>query len=712
MAQLKMKEAKARFESLTVKQGAGLLAFCFSIALGGAFLFNCVKSAASKARGMPADILEVRTANHLRSELSSLLSDGVVNAHGHLREAVQWENYPFSEERVDGLSRAVQLKVPDLQLDQFYQEFVEESTEVLGSGLPGLLKVVQHSDPAFSKKMPPIGPFVGKGWGGTKRFPYPSYHEGNGYKMERVETSQEGVQFALYRQGETQPFFKCSSHPCAYTFVGEDRGKWYQVAAFKAVAEGGPPTEELRRVYVGFPMACGSGYFSQKSLTCDARPEAAAPTLAKIQDLLETTPDLPFGLELESAARAPYTPEEQARKLEAATKYFGGNRTNKTFSTLQKENFKGSSYKDNFKAVQSCFNKVTSGLFKEWRWEEEENTFLPSEISKPDEMLAVPFEFTAPNPPRLTGAAGVKKMVAAVAGLAAAGLQSGPRQSFDIHLMLREKPENSWTDRDIAFFFAGYVRAQYAVDSMTLTHHFGGEGLYLWDPKMQYVFRNLHRLLSSLKHPDKVSDPKLLCDAILGKGECDSDSAFWPSKHTPFRHYAINFAKIFSFKSLELRGSRATNDPEVAARWVDVTLRMANQFKADGSLQTFFDEDVETDLKQLHAAQEKYSLQQLFTALELPASSRDFYLQRRWAKTGSDGAWGANCVDDLVGGDGDKGKLVEGDVAKNNAEAAKAESALLERLGSLPKVGLQAGSWKRRKVGRHSELRFGVEPPQ
>jgi len=314
-------------------------------------------------------------------------------------------------------------------------------------------------------------------------------------------------------------------------------------------------------------------------------------------------------------------------------------------------NYKKSLYDRNQEVVKSCFNNVTDSQFKDWRWESEDDTFLPHEVEDAEEIWGVPIEFTPPDPPKLRGVPGLKTAAEAVAGLAAVGLQSSPRQSLDVHLMLRGGPGHDWTDHDLALFFAGYARAQYALDFVTPSgrvNQYGGSGLYLWDPKVQYVFRNLHRLVRTTP-PKRVSDPQWLCDAILGKGECDIKSPYWPAKHTPLRHYAINFATIFKFRSIELRGYGSTNNPEHVARWVDLTLRMAKHFREDKALMTFFDENEEDDLKQLHAAQESRSLAQVFDDVGLPQSSRDFYLRQSWAKTENGATWGPNCVNDLDG---------------------------------------------------------------
>jgi hypothetical protein len=275
---------------------------------------------------------------------------------------------------------------------------------------------------------------------------------------------------------------------------------------------------------------------------------------------------------------------------------------------------------------------------------------LPNEIDDAEDLWNVPIEFTAPDPPDLSGASGLKTVVEAVSGLNSVGIMASPRQSFDVHLMLKDGAGPDWTDQDIAMFFVGYARAQYALDFVVPSNRVGqhgGAGLYLWDPKVQYMFRNLHRLMRNATAA-RISEPQWLCDAILGQGECDSTSPYWPSKHTPLRHYAVNFAKVASWHSLELRGFGAATDPELIARWVDLTLRMASSFRQDKSLLVFFDEDEETDLKQLHAAQESKSLTQLFDEVGLPKSSRDFYSRQSWAKIGPGGSWGPRCVDDLT----------------------------------------------------------------
>ncbi len=77
-------------------------------------------------------------------------------------------------------------------------------------------------------------------------------------------------------------------------------------------------------------------------------------------------------------------------------------------------------------------------------------------------------------------------------------MRFGPRT--DIHLMVRDG--DSWTDRDLAYFWAGYARAQYVIDEMHASYKVQiatSQGLYLWDPKVQYVFRNLHRMVRSSK---------------------------------------------------------------------------------------------------------------------------------------------------------------------------------------------------------------------
>jgi len=624
---------------------------------------------------------EMQTSGHLSKQRRS--SNGLIHAHTHLREVVQWSGYPFHEERVEGISRFIPLKVPDLELDEYFQEFVEDCIPAGFSG-DGLLHVSQHGDPLFSKILPPFGPDIGRCWGSSSRFACPAYKEGVGYKVESVSTARKGVELKLHRQGNDMPFFECS-HPCSYAFRPEDRGQWYLAVASKPHSDSSERDSEVRRIYVSFPIACGAGFFTQPSLKCSLQPLGTVEVLDRLRDLWDgpstATPELPFGFELEGGMRVPYSEQEYPKRFKPVKAYFDGDRTSSTWMALQ-QNFWDDQYDDNLRGVRHCFDLVTGGKFSDWRWESEDDTFLPHETSDANEILSVPMEFTPPERPNLWGRRGMETMTEAISGLVATGFQANPRSSFDLHLMLRERGYE-WTDSDLAYFFVGYARAQYVLDYLTPSqrvNQYGGAGLYLWDPKVQYLFRNLHHLAKT-SSIGQISNSKWLCDAILGEGECDLPRHnSWPSKHTPLRHYAINFAKIHSFHSIELRGYGASNNPEHHARWTDLVLRMASHFRKDGFLKRFLDEDEETDLKQLHAAQETMSLEQLFDELDLPASSRAFYENQGWAKIGGGGSWGRNCVDDMPSHHGRNSSGAKVSSSRSSSEAIAVRSgAKLER---------------------------------
>merc|ERR1719247_1374141 len=116
------------------------------------------------------------------------------------------------------------------------------------------------------------------------------------------------------------------------------------------------------------------------------------------------------------------------------------------------------------KSVRSCYNAATKGKFAHHRWEEDGDVLLPDEAESPDQTLGVPFEFTGPNPPELVGGSGIKKFTEALQGLTTLGVQTTPRTAIHIYLMIRDN--HHWTDLQIASFWVGYVRAQYAIDEL------------------------------------------------------------------------------------------------------------------------------------------------------------------------------------------------------------------------------------------------------
>lgn len=277
----------------------------------------------------------------------------------------------------------------------------------------------------------------------------------------------------------------------------------------------------------------------------------------------------------------------------------------------------------------------------------------PEYVDSASEIWAVPFEMTGPNPPTLVGASGLRQVVQVMAGLESIGNQATPDNNFDVHIMVRraDTGQPEWTDREIARFWIGYAKFQYAIDelhaSSRVQNHWG-QGLYAWAPKVQYIFQNIHRLVRGKPH-DKISTVEDLCDGILGYGECDArGGGSWPAKHTPFKYHSINFAILKRFGSLEVKQHTATNSPERLTRWVDVVLRMAHAFRKDPTLDTYLNGAVEDNLRYLHDHQARATLDDFFSAIALPESSRGYYTERRWAKM-EDGKWLPRCVDGGVG---------------------------------------------------------------
>lgn len=406
---------------------------------------------------------------------------------------------------------------------------------------------------------------------------------------------------------------------------------------------------EVFRIYVSFPFACGAGGpFTQPLLKCDREDAAARARCAldHLKDLLEgknATPGVPFGFELETSMQMPYTGDERTHKLASVAAYFAGERTPEVYKAMQ-DMYEQPEYGRSIQAVKTCFHRATGGQFNTWRWEDEGGPLpKPQDVDNPEEMWGLPIEFTAADPPELQGQQGLRAMVTALAGLEAVGMQSSAGDSLHVHVRVREA--KAWSDRDVAFFWAGWVRAQYVIDQFVQSHTLckkQGAGLYLWDPKVQYLFRNLHRLLKGAEI-GQTTPLKELCDFILGEGECDTSSGSWPSKHTPFRHYALNFATLYRFSSIEVRQYGAVLSPEQGGHWLDLTLRMAASFSQDERLLAFFDQDEETDLKQLHEAQESMQLQDLLDQVALPPSSQGFFEGQHWARD-EGGAWRSHCA--------------------------------------------------------------------
>jgi hypothetical protein len=370
-----------------------------------------------------------------------------------------------------------------------------------------------------------------------------------------------------------------------------------------------------------------------------------ASALSLLADL-NTTPAVSFGIEIEGGIRTPYTGEEKATKFAPVQAYFKGDRdaTGKTYDKMQRM-YDTEQYSNLYKGKQ-CFNNATRDRFSAWNFESEDKVLQPEYVDDASEIWAVPFELTAPNPPKLNGFAGLQDVIRVMAGLESIGTQASPDNNFDVHIMVR-RGSSQWTDREIARFWIGYAKFQYGIDelhaSSRVQNHWG-QGLYMWAPRVQYMFQNLHRLVRGKKH-NAQSNTDDLCDSILGYGECDSPgSGTWPAKHTPFKYHSINFAILKRFGSLEVKQHTATNSPERLARWTDVVLRMADTFQKDTSLDVFLDGDVDFDLGQLHDVQARATMDDLFSAINLPESSRKYYKERRWAK-GENGEWLSRCVD-------------------------------------------------------------------
>jgi len=589
--------------------------------------------------GGPAPI--VTTLNRLASDPQK---NGSVQAHGQLAKVVQWQGYPFAEEAVAGILRTALPKQPDKKLDEWFQEYIEDRVPVLGgiATNPRLL-VLQRQDSRRSQNLPPAGPSLRDGhvWadGAWKRNTV-------GFEVEGVKLLSEDTVLTLYQQDmQDAPFFTCSGNGCSYTFSTDDRGRWYIAVATPKM---GPP--EIHRLWVSFPRECSFEPFSRKELSCV--PEEGAKvqenTLAQLADLLEgdlSTPQVSFGIEIGSWIRMPVSPQARPEQFAAVLKYFSGDSSPEVYDKMQSL-YDPETYDQDLRNVSACFNTVTKNLFREWKWESTDIGWQ-DDVDDPLEMWGLPYQLVGPDPPNMSGASGVSKTLQVVSGLWSMGTQSQDDTNNHLHLFVRQSQHNTagdWTDREIARLWIGWAVYQYAIDQMLPSpraQNNWAQGLYSWDPKIQFVFRNIHRLVSngSLGHVSPSAD---LCDKILGQGECDSMSGYWPSKHTPFRYYAINFAALFRFGSVEVRSFTSSTQPVRYGRWLDFVLRAADAFRHDASLDRFLDEGADNDFTQLHDMQARASIDGLFAAVKLPRSSQDFYTKRLWAKTDK-GEWQKGC---------------------------------------------------------------------
>mmetsp|Transcript_34900 Transcript_34900/g.55555 ORF Transcript_34900/g.55555 Transcript_34900/m.55555 type:complete len:1315 (+) Transcript_34900:132-4076(+) len=575
----------------------------------------------------------------------------VPEAHGKLGGVVQSNEYPYVEEAIAGISQYVLPKKIDYTMDEYFQEYVEEHAPITGllpaGRLSPLMHVEQHHDEARSTHILPFGPSLRKGacWGGCAW-----YRTTYGFAVERVELLQSNVTFELYlHSDQVNPIHSCNRKGCGYKFGMEDRGKWFVAVATPMHGE-----PELQRIYVSFPHTCGLGLFTQPELTCSPKLQAQLETsaLSLLADL-KTTPAVSFGMEIEGGLRTPYVGAEKAAKFAPVEAYFNGDRDPNGKSYDKMQAMYDTEQYSNLHKAKTCFNNATSNRFSKWNFESEDKVLQPEYVDDASEIWAVPFEITAPNPPKLHGFEGLQDVIKVMAGLESVGNQASPDNNFDVHIMVR-KGSSQWTDREIARFWVGYVKFQYGIDelhaSSRVQNHWG-QGLYMWAPKVQYMFQNIHRLVKGRAH-DALSATDDLCDGILGYGECDSHGGgTWPAKHTPFKYHSINFAILKRFGSLEIKQHTATNSPERVARWTDLVLRMADKFRNDRSLDVFLDGDVDFDLGQLHDVQARATMDELFNSIDLPDSSRRYYKERRWAKE-EDGEWLPRCIDGGVSSHG------------------------------------------------------------
>lgn len=304
-----------------------------------------------------------------------------------------------------------------------------------------------------------------------------------------------------------------------------------------------------------------------------------------------------------------------------------------------------------------------------WPWMFDSSVMPMTEGDTADagEWDGVPVEIVAPGPKPpnhfpLRGATGLRNIGETMASLRWMGLQMGPSTGMHVHVNIKSVAAGGdccLHDKQVARIWTAFAKYQFVIDELMTSARVTNAyavGLLLGDARVAAIFANVHDFFNRNFLMNNTDGTPNFCNSALGVTrdpqtlkKTGLEGAWAPSqkgtssagkvcevKGVEERYTALNLHSLKTHGTIEFRQHAGTHDVERVLRWVQFVVAFVNAYRNSLSMDSYFDNDILTDWRQLYLDQLKATPTQLFTTLKkyavIDEGSQKYFATHAWAK--------------------------------------------------------------------------------